>query len=459
MCRVFSAGFFLEKQSEYQVFIVNITIEEINETRKKLVVSVTAEETTEEENALVGDFMKEAQVPGFRAGKAPVGLIRGRYAKQIKEELGRRLTSKSYRYAMDESKLDIYTVVDFEGGEFKSGEDGELSLTVDINPDFNLPEYKGIETELSPTDVSDEEVDEAIDEIRRQRSDFKVVEREVQKGDFVKVSYEGKVDGQPIAELVPNSPIWGKQENTWEEAGAEGGYGVPVVVEGLAGMKVGEKKDVEMDFPEGHDVPELAGKKAVYSMEVHEVRERVLPEVNEEFLKSIKLESVEQLKDQIYDDLKGRKEQERRSDQRRQILDALSGRIEFPLPESALERETEMAMREIMSRNMQRGVPESELEEHKQEIYDGARRAAAARVKENILLSRIADAEEVKVENEDVQRAIMTEAMMSRTKPEDLVKEIQNDPSRLASIQQSIKVSKALDFLVEQAKVSEKKKS
>ena len=302
-------------------------------------------------------------------------MIRGRFAKQISEELGRKLTSKAYHYAMDESKLDIYTVVDFEGGEFKAGEAGELTLTVDVNPDFNLPEYKGIETALSPVEVDDKEVDAAIDEIRRQRSDFKVVERAVEKGDFVKVSYEGKIEGQPIAELVPNSPIWGKQDNTWEEAGAENVMGVQAGVEGLVGMKVGESKEAEMDFPEDHAVPELAGKKGTYSMEVHEVRERVLPEMNEEFLKSMKLESVEQLKDQIYDDLKGRKDQERRSDQRRQILDALSERIEFPLPESALERETENAMREIMSRNIQQGVPESELEAHKDEIFDGARRA------------------------------------------------------------------------------------
>ena len=198
----------------------------------------------------------------------------------------------------------------------------------------------------------------AIDETRKQRASFQVVERAAGKGDFVKVSYEGEIEGSPIADMVPDKPIWGKQENTWEEAGAdEQQMGVPVIIEGLVGMISGDKKEAEMDFPADFDVPELAGKKAIYRFEVHEVRTRVLPELDDKFLESMKLESVEQFKDQVYEDLLNRKKYDNRQAQRQQIIEEINARVEFPLPESALEKETNSAMADIMKQNMNRAEP------------------------------------------------------------------------------------------------------
>jgi trigger factor len=438
---------------------MNLSIEDINETRKKLVVSVTADEAASEEKEILRDFSGKVRIPGFRQGRAPETIVRSRFSKELNGELSRKLAGKAYEHAIEESGFEIYTVVEVDGGEFASGQDGEISVMVDILPEFNLPDYDGINTKVPTAEVSDEEVETAIDELRKQRSEFQVVERAAELGDYVKVSYVGTIDGRTIADLAPERAIWGTQENTWEEAGAEEGVGVEAVVKGVVGMAAGDSKQETMSFPAEFEVEELAGKDAAYEIEVHEVRQRVLPEINEEFLKSMRLESAELLKDQIYDDLKSRKEQLRRNRQRTQVTNELDARIEFSLPESAVESETESVMREVVEQNVRRGIGEDQLDAHKQEIFDSARRTAGRRVKMNILLTRIGKEEGIEVDEEDVQRYLMSEAIATRVQVEQLVKDYQKDRQRGMAMQRAILVEKTLARIIEKTVIEEVEES
>ncbi len=436
---------------------MNISTKDISETRKTLVVSVSGQEVEAEAAKLLGEFSHSVKVQGFRPGKAPASLIQKRYGKELESELNRKVTSEAYEKSLKDSKLDIYNVVSVDDAKFSPGKDGKVEITVDVNPSFNLPEYKGIPTEVSSADVDETEVENAIEEIRKQRSDFKEVTRDVKKGDFVKVSYEGKIGKQLIAEIVPEQHIFGKQENTWEEAGAENDMGVKAVVDGLIGMKVGDKKNAEMKFPKEHAVEELKGKKAEYTMEVHEVRERVLPELNEEFLKQLHVENLEQFRKQINDELKHRKEQEINQSLRFQITEALDKRIEFPLPESAIEFEAAGIFNDIVNQNRQRGMPDSEFKKHEEEIRTNAKSTAAHRVKLQIILGRIAKEEKIEIKNEDIQSHIMAEAMQTGTKPEQILKELQKNRGQMMAIQKSIIYNKTLEYLVKESAVTVKK--
>ena len=420
-------------------------------------MSVSGQEVEAEAAKLLGEFSHSVKVQGFRPGKAPASLIQKRYGKELESELNRKVTSEAYEKSLKDSKLDIYNVVSVDDAKFSPGKDGKVEITVDVNPSFNLPEYKGIPTEVSSADVDETEVDNAIEEIRKQRSDFKEVTRAVKKGDFVKVSYEGKIGKQLIAEIIPEQHIFGKQENTWEEAGAENDMGVKAVVDGLIGMKVGDKKNAEMKFPKKHAVEELKGKKAEYTMEVHEVRERVLPELNEEFLKQLHVENLEQFRKQINDELKHRKEQEINQSLRFQITEALDKRIEFPLPESAIEFEAAGIFNDIVNQNRQRGMPDSEFKKHEEEIRTNAKSTAAHRVKLQIILGRIAKEEKIEIKNEDIQSHIMAEAMQAGTKPEQILKELQKNRGQMMAIQKSIIYNKTLEYLVKESAVTVKK--
>jgi trigger factor len=436
---------------------VNISTKDISETRKTLIVSVSGQEVEAEAAKLLGEFSHSVKVQGFRPGKAPAALIKKRYGKELESELNRKVTSEAYEKSLKDSKLDIYNVVSVDEAKFSPGKDGKVEITVDVTPSFNLPEYKGIPAEVSSADVDETEVDNAIEEIRKQRSDFKEITRDVKKGDFVKVSYEGKIGKQLIAEIVPDQHIYGKQENTWEEAGAENDMGVKAVVEGLIGMKVGDKKDAEMKFPKDFTVAELKGKKAEYTMEVHEVRERVLPELNEEFLKQLHVETLEQFRKQINDELKHRKENEINQSLRYQITEALDKRIEFPLPESAIEFEAAGIFNDIVNQNRQRGIPESEFQKHEEEVRINAKSTAAHRVKLQIILGRIAKEEKIEIKNEDIQSHIMAEAMQTGRKPDQILKELQKSRGQMMAIQKSIIYNKTLEYLVKESVVTVKK--
>ncbi len=433
---------------------MNVSISDINPTRKELTVEISPDEIKQEEQALLSEFANQVKIPGFRPGKAPVNLVRQRFGKEIRQELNRKIMSEAYEYGVRESGFDVFAVVNIENDDFASDSAGQLKLTVDIIPDFELPEYKGIRMNVAPTAVTDEEVDQAIDEMRAQRAEYNVVERAAEKGDYVRCSYKGSIEGKPIEEIEPEARMYGTQNSTWEEAGSEDAPGVRPVIDALVGMRKGDRNTVPWDIPEDFGVESLRGKAAIYEVEVVEVRERVLPEIDETFLKSLQVESEEALRDRTRQSLEQRKEQMNTSSQRDQVNRKLLESVDFPLPESAVEQQTQEILRDFMQRQMGQGVPQEEFEKRKDELMEGAGRAATDRVRLRIVLSKIAEKEKISVENEDFSSAIMREAMMTRTQPDQLVKEIQKDRARLENMRESILVSKTLDFLLEQGAVN-----
>jgi trigger factor len=433
---------------------VTITVEDVSPTRKTLVVSIPIEEIAAEEKTVLGEFSSAVRLPGFRPGKAPADLVRRRYAREINEELQRKVTGHAYEHAVKESKLDIFAAVGVAGDPVAAGQAAQLKITVDVQPQFSLPEYKALPINVPAKDVTDAEVDAAIYELRQQRADYAVVERPAATGDFVRLNYTGALDGKPIAEIAPERAIYGTQHGTWEEAGSAQAPGVRAVVDGIIGLKAGDKKDVTHTFPADFDVPALAGQTATYAIEVLEVREKRPAPLDDAFLKALQCENIEQLRARILDDLKGRKEQESLAAGREQIVKALTSAVDFPLPESAIETETQNLLRDHMERQMRAGATEADFEKHKDDLFKSARAAAANRVKLLLILLKIAEKEGVKVENDDLHQRIMQEAMMARQRPEQIVKRLQEDRTLLAQLQRAILHAKTLDFVVAQASVT-----
>jgi trigger factor len=438
---------------------MNVTTEVITATRKKLTVSLTADEVSAEQKKLYSEFLRHAKIPGFRPGKAPLDLIKRRFKKEMEEDLTRRLVGAAYDGGLKKSEDNIFAVVEVsEPAVSEAQSETLIGFTVDIFPEFELPEYKGIATEVPSNEVSDEAVEKAILELRQRRGEFKKVERPAQKGDYAKVSYTGKIDGQLISELVKDAPIWGTQENTWEEVAAEKEMrvGVSAVIEALEGMTINEAKTVEMTFADDHEIEALRGKTAQYELTLSEVRERTLPEIDEAFLKALKVDSVEALKDRVLDDLQRRKDAEINADKRRQISDHLLGAVEFELPESAVEKETEVVMTRIMRENMDRGVPEEQFEANKEAFHASSREAAMREIRLDVILTNIAKKESIALTDQDMEMAIRYHAYHARIEPNELVAELRKNRDLLQTMRQRVLASKTLDFLAEQASVSVK---
>jgi trigger factor len=398
-----------------------------------------------------------ARLPGFLPGKAPTDMVLKRFGKDIADEFKQKVVSKAYQTGLAQSKLDVMQLVDALPGELVSGQAAEIRFTVDVRPQFELPAYDALETEVAPVEATDEEVDRTIEAMRAERADFRVAERASAKGDFVKLSYEGTVDGKPIADLSPDRPIYGKAPQTWEEVdGSQEGL-IPGLGRELSGLKTGEKRTVEIAFPaEFAPLPALAGAKAKYAVEILEVRERVLPEINDEFLKSHQADSLDALKTNVRNSLRMQKEHQNKSLQRRQVTETLVSKLEFELPASLIDLETQDVLRQFIEENMRRGVPQEQFEKDKKELFENARKAAAARVKMQLILGRIADQEGIKLTENDMNSFIYRESMRSGVSADKLVKQLSKDREQLRSMQQNIILDKTVEFLVSKAKVTTK---
>ena len=430
---------------------VKTDVQDITETRKTITVSVAAAEIASIEAKLINEFKRDAKIPGFRPGKAPENMIRMRYAKELKSELSQRVVAKAHQDGVAKSDFEIYGIVDLDEGAIAAGSDATIKFTVDVLQAFDIPAYEGLKVTNEPTEASAEEVDKMMEQILSQRAEFNVAEKAADKGDYVRCGYEGKIGDELVADLVPDAPMFGTQATTWEEAGAEGTPGVQAIVDGIIGMKAGDEKEVTMEFPKDFKPEALAGKSAVYSIKAEEVREKVMPEMDDAFFESMQVKDEAELRERISENIENQKKQQNANTERQQITEHLLGSVEFAVPESGIESETEAVLRDFMQRNMQQGASEADFEANKDQLHEGATKAAHDRLKSRLILSKIAEQEKVQAENDDFSRMIMMEAQQSGQKPEKIVKEIQKDQNRINRMRSEILLGKTMDLILNKA--------
>lgn len=436
---------------------MNVQLNSVSDTRKNLVVTLDPSEVDAEHQAVVNSFVLQARIPGFRPGKAPAAMIAKRFGKEIADEFKQKVVAKAYRGALEKEKLPVLNIVNVEEGTIEPGAAVSITVAVDVRPDFILPDYSGLTTEAEPTDATEAEIENVIERLRAERADFKPAARPAQKGDFVKLAYTGSLEGKPIAEIAPDQQLYGKVPQTWEEVeGAQSGH-LPGLGAQLAGVQAGDKKAVDIVFPADFTaVLPLAGKTARYEVEIQEVRERILPEMNEEFFKSNQVANLEELRAQIVRNLKMQKEHANQMAARRQVTEAIAALVNISAPESMVEAETQGVLRQFIEENMRRGVPAEQFEKDKKSLFAGAQQTAEKRVKIQLILAKVAEAEKIEVGERDLDNFIYREAQRSNQRPEKLAKDLSKDRSRLRSIQESIIFDKAVDFLVSKAKVTVK---
>ncbi len=424
---------------------MNVDIKDAGVARKIATVNFDSDEVSKHESKVCQELGKLVSIPGFRKGKAPANVIRKKYAKELREELNRKVSTAAYEAVLEQKDIKIYSVLKVDAGELEPSQSASVEVTVDIEPEFDLPKYKEFELTIEPTEVKEEDITKELDAIREQRASFDVVERAAEKGDYVKCSYEGTLDGASVAELIPEKPMYGKQANTWEEAGNQTGMGVDAIADGVLGMSTGDKKELNADFAKDFEVKALAGKSVTYQLEVHEVREKKAPELDdEEFLKSLKIESVNELKEKVTEQIKIRKEQENENLKRKQITQNILDLEDFPLPQQAVEEEAKAIFQNRIQQASRQGVNPEEIEKNRDEWWNESQTQGQSRVKLTLVLSKIAEEEKVTVEKEDLAQAATREAMMRREDPTKFIKELSQDRARLNRLREDIVYDKTL---------------
>jgi trigger factor len=429
---------------------VNITIENLSPCKKLLRVEVDAKSVDEIFDSITKDYQKQAALPGFRPGKAPRDMVAKKYEADIKDDAKRKLIGDNYRKALEEKNLNVLGYPDIEEIQFGRGQVLQFAATIETAPEFQLPQYKGLAVKREEKSVTDEDVERALQLLAQQHVKFETVARELKMGDVAVVNYAGTCDGKPITETAPTAKGLTEQKNFWVDIAPN--TFIAGFAEQLIGAKAAGKRTVDVDFPADFVTMELAGKKGVFEVEIVEVKEKVLPPVDDELAKKYDAASLEKLREGVRRDLENELKYSQAKAVRGQIIDALLGGANFDLPETAVAHETRNVVYNIVQENSKRGVPRDLIEKQKEEIYTAATRSAKDRVKLAFLIQRIAESEGIKVSQEEVLRRVQSLASAYQIPPDQFIKDLQKR-NGVNELYDQIAHEKVLEFLEINAKI------
>ncbi len=410
-------------------------------------VEVPPDRVSKTWNEIAGDYGRHARIPGYRPGKAPLGIIEKKFQKEIREEVKKKLLSESCREAISSRKLKVLSVADIE--DFEIGEDKSLRFTATLvtAPEFELPDYKSIPVKPKPLEVSEAELDDFIESLRDRSADFSdVAEGELQMDLFAVIDFTGKVDGKPVEEAAPKT---GKHlsegKNFWLRMNPK--TFLPGFCEQLLGARLGDTRVFQIETPADFPVAELAGKKIDYDVTVRGIKQKILPELNEEFFKRVVPGGgLEEFRKTIRERLEDEKRHQVEHDRKTQIMDYLLEKVECELPPNMVRAETRRVLADIVRENQSRGIPDETIRESQQALLEAAAQGARNKLKGSFILLRVAEQEKLSVTQEELQQRLALMAAQSGVTVDKMLRELESRQA-IDQVEEEILTGKALDFL------------
>ena len=429
---------------------MDVKVEEVNALTRKVTITLPAGEVKGKIDKAYAKLQKEAKMKGFRRGKVPRSVIEKTYKPQVQAEVGEELVQETYFDIIE--KQDFDPVVHPEIDEPAFNDDGSFTYVakVDIRPDFELGEYKGIEVEEVDTEVEEGAIDFELSRIQREMAALKNVEdRAVAMDDVVVVDYQGYHKGNPMKHV--------KNEDFTVDVGK--GQMDPEFEAKLIGMKKGEEASHEVEFPEKHPNPILAGKKVEFRIQVKDVKERVLAELDDEFAKDVneKFETLDDLKEMIRERLEGDKKSAADGELNDRIMKKLLETHEFEVPERLVRFEVEQMIKQTEEQLEKSGMDLESAGLNREELAKNNEPIAIQRVTGDFILKKIAEVEEIKVQDEDLDRAFKRIGDQY-SMPVDRVKEFFKSRDDLLPLMNEVLNEKILNFLKEEAQLQKPSK-
>lgn len=396
-------------------------------------IEVPADEVEQAFTARVSDYGKKVKLPGFRPGKVPANVVRTKFGDVIRAETIEALVQRSYEDACREKG--IVPISQATISDLKADEGAPLSFSIEteVEPEIEIKGYQKLKIKASPGKIKPAEVDRIVQDLRERQATFTDVDREVKKGDFVQIEYQKVIiDGQERDDInSPQAPV---------EVGTS-------TIKGFDKAIIGTKKDdiaeASITFPKDYGDPEIAGKKAQFSIKITKVQERELAEINEEFLKKIgDFESEDALRERIMKDLEEREAQRAKNDAANKAIESLIKSNPFDVPPSRVDRYIDQMLEES-KRRMQEGQPEPTREE----IDQRYREIGINGIKRYRIIDYIANKENIKASQKDVDQQI-TQIAEQYGQPFEQVKEALRRNGTTNRMREDIRERKTLDYLI-----------
>jgi trigger factor len=432
---------------------MNVEVENLPNCIASLHIELPPDFVTKEWNEVVKGFRQVARIPGFRPGKAPQNVVEAKFRKEIQEELTKKLVSETTREAIREKGLKVLSISDVDGVELTPERVMRFTATLITSPEFELPEYKGIQVKVPPNEVTDQEVEQNLQKLRERNATFSDVEgRALELNDFAVIDYATTLEGRPLFEVEPKAPkILGSGTDFWiklDENTFLKGFSDRVV-----GMQTGETRDFDLTVPDDYVVAELAKRVLDFKVTLKTIKSMQLPEVTDEFASQVVQGlTLDQLMATLREQLVLEKGQRTQTLKQNQIIDYLASHVECELPQSYVKDETRRIMSEIVQHNQTRGISEDVLRENQKDIISAASRNARDRLKANFILSRIAEKEGIEVKPQELRERVQILANQYRVKYEKMMSDLE-EKRAIGQVREEVLIGKVLDFLTSNANV------
>ena len=364
--------------------------------RREIELEIPADEVSKSMEKVARDIARVARVPGFRPGKAPVTLIRRRFADDIKSEVLQSLIPERIEKALEEQKLVPVTRPQVDHVDFPEAGPVKFRAVFEVFPEFELGEYKGLEVEVDALEVTDDDVAKTIEELRSRAATFVPVEgRALADGDFAVL----KIMGVPAG---GGEPI--QAENVLCHIGAE--ETMEAFNTNLRGAQPGDKKQFEATYPADYPDPKLGGKSFHYTVDVIGIKEKKLPTLNDEFAKDVEAASLDDLRTKIRQNLEAERDHRQREQAEQKLIEALIAKHDFPVPEALVEHQQDARLERVVRSLAGQGVDPRAVNVDWVSLRQRQRERAVGDVKAEMLLDKVATAENIEVSEEEFEQQI-----------------------------------------------------
>lgn len=425
---------------------MNVQIEDISSIKKKLTFEVAAEAVDAEIQKSYQKIAKTAKVKGFRPGKIPRQVLEQHYAPQMEEQVLGRLINDSYFKALVEHRIAAVSDPEIvENSPLEKGKPFSYEAQVEIKPEVEVKDYTGIPLQKEKFEPDAKVVEDRLEEMRAGQAQMEVTSRKkARTGDFVVIDFEGFVDGEAFA--------GGKADGHVLELGS--GTFIPGFEEQLEGMKREEEREVEVTFPEEYGNKELAGKPATFKVALSEIKEKVPPQLNDEFAKGFGMESLDKLKEQLEESYRTQETNRVDGDLRERLMTALIERNPLEVPEAMVARQLEYMLENVKGRMQSQGMSLEMLGMTEDSFKPMYRDTAVKQVQGSLILEAVARQEEVKVEDSEIDGKLEEIAAMANAPLDAVKKHYAGDDARRGLISQ-IAEEKVVRFLLDKSSIEE----
>ncbi|MAE74281.1 MAG: trigger factor [Bdellovibrionaceae bacterium] len=424
------------------------TVESLEGLERKLNIEVPQESVQNEFELAYKNIQRQASIPGFRKGKAPIKTIEKMYGDRVKQDVLQNLVQKAYESALNEHSLNPIGFPNIKFDEFESDQDFSFSAQFEVRPKIELKKYEGLKVQKERLEIEDDRIDAVIDNMLQSRAENVPVleDRPAQNGDIAEIDFDGFIDGAPLPggqgknhplELGTNSFIDGFEE-------------------GLVGAKPGEERELNLKFPEEYHSADIAGKNVTFKVKVNKLLKKSLPELNDEFVATLGagVSTVAELRDLVKKDMEQSESQRIEDELKNRILKVLVENNPVDVPKSLHAEQKQRLIQNMAQRLQQQGMNEKDFAEYTQKWDGDFSDSASNMIQSSFLIDELAEKLEIRATEKDVNAKIQEYAAQSGIEPERL-NEYYAEDDRKSQLRYKITEDKVVQHLLDKAEVQE----